>query len=69
LAIFDAMGWDLRLDILQYPGFAWNSAQILDAYFGNGGIPEPTTWAMMIGGFGLVGGALRRRRSVQVTYA
>ena len=24
-------------------------------------IPEPATWAMMIGGFGLVGGAMRRR--------
>ena len=24
-------------------------------------VPEPTTWAMMIGGFGIVGGALRRR--------
>jgi len=27
-------------------------------------VPEPATWAMMIGGFGLVGGAMRRRRSV-----
>jgi hypothetical protein len=27
------------------------------------GIPEPATWAMLIMGFGLVGGALRRRRS------
>ncbi len=25
-------------------------------------VPEPATWAMMIGGFGLVGGAMRRRR-------
>ncbi|SNS78417.1 PEP-CTERM protein-sorting domain-containing protein [Sphingomonas laterariae] len=25
-------------------------------------VPEPATWAMMIGGFGMVGGALRRRR-------
>lgn len=24
-------------------------------------VPEPSTWAMMIGGFGLVGGAMRRR--------
>lgn len=30
-------------------------------------VPEPATWAMMIGGFGLVGGAMRRRR--QVRYA
>lgn len=25
-------------------------------------VPEPATWGMMIGGFGLVGGATRRRR-------
>ncbi|MBY0520051.1 MAG: PEPxxWA-CTERM sorting domain-containing protein, partial [Sphingomonas sp.] len=24
-------------------------------------VPEPATWAMMIGGFGIVGGAMRRR--------
>ncbi|MFN3591269.1 MAG: cistern family PEP-CTERM protein, partial [Thermaurantiacus sp.] len=28
---------------------------------GGGVIPEPMTWAMMIAGFGVVGGALRRR--------
>jgi hypothetical protein len=27
------------------------------------GVPEPASWAMMIFGFGLVGGALRRRRA------
>ena len=33
-------------------------------------IPEPATWAMMIGGFGMVGGAMRRRKAqVRVTYA
>ena len=29
-------------------------------------VPEPATWAMMIAGFGLVGGALRRRAKVAV---
>ncbi len=28
----------------------------------SGGIPEPTTWALMIGGFGAVGAALRFRQ-------
>lgn len=35
-------------------------------------VPEPATWAMMIVGFGLVGGALRRRKTAnttQVSYA
>jgi hypothetical protein len=27
------------------------------------GVPEPASWALMIGGFGLVGSALRRRRA------
>ena len=33
-----------------------------------GAVPEPATWAMMIAGFGLVGGALRRR-ATQVRFA
>jgi hypothetical protein len=28
-------------------------------------VPEPATWAMLIAGFGLVGGALRRRRALE----
>lgn len=31
-----------------------------------GGVPEPTTWALMLGGFGLMGAALRRRRAMVV---
>lgn len=31
--------------------------------FAASGVPEPATWALMIGGFGMVGAALRRRRS------
>lgn len=27
-----------------------------------GGVPEPSSWALMIGGFGIVGAAARRRR-------
>jgi hypothetical protein len=38
-----------------------------------GGVPEPTTWAMLITGFAMAGGAMRRtrgrRNTVKVTYA
>ena len=34
-----------------------------------GVVPEPATWAMMIGGFGFAGGALRRRRSTKLAIA
>jgi hypothetical protein len=38
-----------------------------------GGVPEPTTWAMLIAGFALVGGALRRTRKpahrVRIVYS
>ncbi len=29
---------------------------------GVGSVPEPTSWALMVGGFGLAGASLRRRR-------
>nr|WP_250889979.1 alkaline phosphatase PhoX [Sphingobium nicotianae] len=32
-------------------------------------VPEPATWAMMIGGLAMVGGTLRRRRRVNISFA
>jgi hypothetical protein len=32
-------------------------------------VPEPATWAMMLGGFGLAGAETRRRQRGKVTYA
>jgi hypothetical protein len=32
-------------------------------------VPEPSTWAMMIGGFGLLGAAARRSRKARAVYA
>lgn len=32
-------------------------------------VPEPTSWAMLIAGFGLIGAAARRQRSAQATTA
>ena len=36
---------------------------------GGGGVPEPATWALMILGFGAVGGAMRRRSGRAVAVA
>lgn len=32
-------------------------------------VPESSTWAMMLGGFGMLGAAARRRTRAQITYA
>ena len=34
-----------------------------------GAVPEPASWALMLGGFGLVGGAMRSRRRQAVSFA
>lgn len=39
------------------------------ANFSVAAVPEPASWALMISGFGLVGGALRRREQTRVTFA
>jgi len=34
----------------------------------SGAVPEPASWALMLGGFGLVGGAMRSRRKAAVSF-
>lgn len=45
----------------------YNDSTGLSATLSTAGVPEPATWALMIGGFGLAGAALRRRRAVTAT--
>lgn len=56
LAAFDAMGWNLSVDILDHPDYNRTTADIFSS-----AVPEPASWMMMIVGFGLIGGALRGR--------
>jgi len=68
-------GWSLSIDDpLMITAFAQNTLEIvgkvkgIDGYSGNltfaaTDVPEASTWAMMLGGFGVVGGAMRRRRA------
>jgi hypothetical protein len=69
LAVFDAIGYNLNFDILAQPGFRFDTSQVF-GLAGLASVPEPTTWAMMLIGFGFAGSAMRRRRrSIQITYA
>lgn len=44
-------------------------SRLLPPGSGNGGIPEPASWAMMLTGFGLAGAALRRHNKATVRFA
>lgn len=78
-AIFEGFSLDKDVDVTslnygalqKYGGKATYSAAASALGFSPAGaVPEPATWAMMLSGFGLVGGAMRRRRSnVQVSFA
>ncbi|WP_260596775.1 NF038122 family metalloprotease [Sphingomonas endolithica] len=65
LAAFDALGWNLKFDVLANTGYKVTSADIYTQFAQS--VPEPTTWAMMLVGFGVIGGAMRRRGKVKTT--
>ncbi|HWI84784.1 MAG TPA: PEPxxWA-CTERM sorting domain-containing protein [Sphingomonas sp.] len=61
-------------DVNNGPSAAYENAYgDVNGYFGGssssaftlttGSVPEPASWAMMVGGFGLIGGAMRARRT------
>ncbi len=63
LAAFDAIGWNLNVNVLSNLGYTITSKDIYNNYL-NASVPEPATWASMVMGFGLIGGLLRRRDRV-----
>ena len=69
LAAFDAIGYNIAVDS-RGTNYLRNTAEIYRQFTNAGAVPEPATWAMMLMGFGLVGGAMRRRKvSTSVSFA
>lgn len=65
--VFFALGAGETLGSLEF-SYDRNAFEFDDVAFG-GAVPEPAVWGMMIAGFGLVGVASRRRRTVSVVAA
>ncbi|WP_181160100.1 PEPxxWA-CTERM sorting domain-containing protein [Sandaracinobacter neustonicus] len=57
----DIMGFS---DQLRSSDFDYNDDQFAFVNLSSGAVPEPATWALLISGFGMVGFALRRRKSL-----
>ena len=66
LAAYDAMGYNLSTNALAYGTVS--TAAIYRQFAAATAVPEPAAWFMMIGGFALAGGLMRRRIG-KVTYA
>ncbi|WP_084584074.1 NF038122 family metalloprotease [Sphingomonas azotifigens] len=71
LGLFDAIGWNTKVDVLANPGYKATTADVFRSWVAAGNaVPEPESWAMLIFGFAAIGGAMRyRTRKLQVRYA
>jgi hypothetical protein len=49
--------------------FGWDDLTFGSLTPGGSAAPEPASWALMLGGFGLVGGAMRRRQRTSVRFS
>jgi len=57
-----AGNYTLELGVANHGDNGFSSGAVLDAVSVTPGtVPEPASWAMMLGGFGLIGGAMRAR--------
>ena len=63
LAAYDAMGWNIRYDVMKNNNKSFSTRFINDL---DARVPEPATWALLIGGFFMAGGMVRSRRRVLV---
>jgi hypothetical protein len=59
LALLDAIGWNVNFDVLQNLDYTFSTSEAFRLF---GAVPEPSSWGMMLVGFGGLGGAMRLRR-------
>jgi len=52
-----------------YGAFGDSTGALQTTFSQSAAAPEPASWAMMVGGFGLVGGAMRARRKTSLSIA
>lgn len=70
LAGFDPTPTSLTLSLNSTGGSAFSSSQTLAIPPAiTSPVPEPATWGLMIGGLGMVGGTLRRRKRAAVRFS
>lgn len=67
IAALDAIGWNTSVDALANPNYRASSGDIYSQFIGQ--VPEPSTWALLILGFGLTGAAMRRKGKVAARFA
>lgn len=64
------LGGGLNFPTGTFGGYGTQGIPQVNLSFANGVVPEPSTWALLILGFGVTGAALRRRRqSVSLRFA
>jgi hypothetical protein len=61
LAAMDTIGWNVNFDVLRHSNYSYTTAQYM---LGVSGVPETSSWALMVLGFGAVGFAARRKAKV-----
>jgi hypothetical protein len=66
LAVFN---WDHVASVTFSTSYAQFAMDNLTLGHVSSSAPEPASWALMLGGFGAIGGAMRARRKTAVTYA
>lgn len=60
LALFDAIGWNTNVDVMADPDYDFSTAQMYRQFANS--VPEPTSLALMLAAFGIMGSVMRRQR-------